>query len=212
MSSSDTADDGSHNESARSKRSQDKGWGPRHAAEASSGVDISIPYSNPPTDRLMAFYAECAERYDTDLIDTYSYMAPSDAVAGLMQLNLPQDAAILDAGHGTAQAGKPLAAAEYSCVNGADLPAEMHSVGARQNVYCDLFELDVTVPFGPQVAARNGGAHYNAVICFGVFGFGPPHVNDLPRIMDATRPGAPVLVNGKGWDLRGHAAQHNMVG
>ncbi|HCA13980.1 MAG TPA: hypothetical protein DEO58_04185, partial [Alphaproteobacteria bacterium] len=90
------------------------------------------------------------------------------------------------AGHGTAQAGKPLSAADYSCVNGADLPAEKPSVGPRQNVYCDLFELDMTVPFGPQVAARNGGAHYNAVICFGVFGFGPPHLNDLPRIMDAT--------------------------
>ena len=153
MSSTDPADDGSRNESARAKRSQDQGWRPTHAAEASSGVDISIPYSNPPTDRLMAFYAQWAERYDADLIDTYGYMAPSDAVAGLMQLNLPRDASILDAGHGTAQAGKPLAAAEYSCVNGADLPAEMHSVGARQNVYCDLFELDVTVPFGPQVAA-----------------------------------------------------------
>ena len=103
MSSSDTADDGSHNESARSNRSQDKGWGPRHAAEASSGVDILIRYSNAPTDRLMAFYAECAERYDTALIDTYSYMAPSDAVAGLVQLNLPRDAAILDAGHVTAR-------------------------------------------------------------------------------------------------------------
>lgn len=186
MSNSDKADYGFHNESARSKRSQDKGWGPRQAAEASSGVDISIPYSNPPTDRLMAFYAEFAERYDTDLIDTFSYMAPSDAVAGLMQLKLPRDAAILVAGHGTAQAGKPLSAADYSCVNGADLPAEKPSVGPRQNVYCDLFELDMTVPFGPQVAARNGGAHYNAVICFGVFGFGPPHLNDLPRIMDAT--------------------------
>ena len=111
------------------------------------------PLFQPADQPAEAFYADCAERYDTDLIDTYSYMGPSDAVAGLMQLNLPRDASILDAGHGTAQAGKPLAAAEYSCVNGADLPAEMHSVGARQNVYCDLFELDVTVPFGPQVAA-----------------------------------------------------------
>ena len=37
-------------------------------------VDISIPYSNPPTAKLMAFYAAWAENYDTDLIDTYGYM------------------------------------------------------------------------------------------------------------------------------------------
>ena len=34
-----------------------------------------------------------------------------------------------------------------------------------------------------------------------MFGYGPPHIDDLPRIMDAARPGAPVLVtvNGMGW-------------
>lgn len=205
MGGTDPPDDGSRNESARARRFQDKGWRPTHAAQASSDVDISIPYSNPPTDRLMAFYAEWAERYDADLIDTYGYMAPSDAVAGLMQLDLPQDAAILDAGCGTGQAGTLLAAAGYSCVDGADLSAEMRAVAARHDVYRDLFEMDMTAPCGPQLAARNGGARYDAVICVGVFGFGPPHVEDLPRIMDAARPGAPVLatVNGKGWDLRG---------
>ena len=33
-------------------------------------VDISIPYSNPPTDKLMELYAAWAENYDTDLIDS----------------------------------------------------------------------------------------------------------------------------------------------
>ena len=39
------------------------------------------------------------------------------------------------------------------------------------------------------------------MICVGVFGYGPPHVADLPRIMDAAAAGAPVLVtvNGMGW-------------
>ena len=72
-------------------------------------VDISIPYSDPPTDKLMEFYAAWAENYDTDLIDAYGYMAPTDAVAGLMTLGLPADARILDAGCGTGQAGALMA-------------------------------------------------------------------------------------------------------
>ena len=77
-------------------------------------VDISIPYSDPPTDKLMEFYAAWAENYDTDLIDAYGYMAPTDAVAGLMTLGLPADARILDAGCGTGQAGALMAAAGFT--------------------------------------------------------------------------------------------------
>ena len=178
-------------------------------------VDISIPYSDPPTDKLMEFYAAWAENYDTDLIDAYGYMAPSDAVAGLMTLGLPADARILDAGCGTGQAGALMAAAGFNNLVGADLSPEMREVAARLGVYQSLYHLDMTADYAPQIAeyARpDDGPHdapydapYDAVICVGVFGYGPPHVGDLPRIMDAARPGAPVLVtvNGKGWKKMG---------
>ena len=166
-------------------------------------VDISIPYSNPPTDKLMEFYAAWAEHYDTDLIDTYGYMAPTDAVAGLLTQGLPADARILDAGCGTGQAGALLAAAGFTHVDGADLSPKMREVATRLGVYKTLYHLDMTVEYAPQIAEY--GARYDAVICVGVFGYGPPHVGDLPRIMDAARPGAPVLVtvNGQGWEKMG---------
>ena len=166
-------------------------------------VDISIPYSDPPTDKLMEFYAAWAENYDTDLIDAYGYMAPSDAVAGLMTLGLPADARILDAGCGTGQAGALMAAAGFNNLVGADLSPEMRAVAARLGVYKSLYHLDMTADYAPQIADYD--APYDAVICVGVFGYGPPHVGDLPRIMDAARPGAPVLVtvNGKGWERMG---------
>ena len=178
-------------------------------------VDIAIPYSNPPTDRLMEFYASWAEHYDADLIDAYGYMAPTDAVAGLMTLGLPSDARILDAGCGTGQAGALLAAAGFTNIDGADLSPEMRDVAARLGVYQRLCHLDMTADYTPQLAdcaqpedASHHAPHdalYDAVICVGVFGYGPPHVGDLPRIMDAARPGAPVLVtvNGKGWEKMG---------
>ena len=163
-------------------------------------LDISIPYSNPATDQLMDFYASWAENYDTDLIDAYGYMAPTDAVASIVTLDLPSDARLLDAGCGTGQAGALLAASGFTHVDGADLSPEMRAVAARLGVYQRLYHLDMTLDYAPQLVDFGGG--YDAVICVGVFGYGPPHVEDLPRIMDAARPGAPVLVtvNGKGWE------------
>ena len=182
-------------------------------------VDISIAYSNPPTDRLMALYADWAEHYDADLMDAYGYMAPADAVAAMAEMAdqgmIARDARILDAGCGTGQAGALLAAAGFTHVDGADLSAEMRDVAARLGVYRQLFELDMTAPyeldFGPDSGREDqaGGAYdagtYDAVICVGVFGYGPPHVDHLPLIMDAARPGAPVLVtvNGLGWQKMG---------
>ena len=182
-------------------------------------VDISIAYSNPPTDRLMALYADWAEHYDADLMDAYGYMAPADAVAAMAAMAdqgiIARDARILDAGCGTGQAGALLAAAGFTHVDGADLSAEMRDVAARLGVYRQLFELDMTAPYeldsgpdsgrGDMVCGAPDTAAYDAVICVGVFGYGPPHVDHLPLIMDAARPGAPVLVtvNGLGWQKMG---------
>ncbi|MGB1871641.1 MAG: class I SAM-dependent DNA methyltransferase [Candidatus Puniceispirillaceae bacterium] len=199
---------------------------------ATGEIDISVAYANPPTDELMALYAAWADSYDTDLTDVYGYRAPADAVAALIALDVPRHARILDAGCGTGQAGALLAAAGYTHVDGADLSPEMRAVAARLGVYRHLFDLDMTADYAPQLAAANEAAGakisddgaadgrpdvphdarptriYDAVICVGVFGYGPPHINDLPRIMDAAGPGAPVLVtvNGMGWVKMGWEA------
>jgi len=186
-----------------------------HTPRATCDIDISVAYANPPTDELMALYAAWADSYDSDLIDAYGYMAPADAVAALIAPDLSggalaKGARILDAGCGTGQAGALLAAAGYTHVDGADLSPEMRAVAARRGVYQALYELDMTADYAPQLAAALGtdiapvpvpATPYDAVICVGVFGYGPPHIGDLPRIMDAAAPGAPVLVtvNGMGW-------------
>ena len=185
------------------------GW-TEHTPNATGEIDISVAYSNPPTDELMALYAAWADSYDADLIDAYGYMAPADAVAALTMLDLPMDARVLDLGCGTGQAGALLAAAGFTHIDGADLSPEMRAVAARLGVYKALYQLDMTADYAPQMpqkmpqkmaTATDEGAPYDAVICVGVFGYGPPHIGDLPRLMDAAAPGAPVLVtvNGMGW-------------
>ena len=193
-----------------------------HTPNATGEIDISVAYSNPPTDELMALYAAWADSYDADLIDAYGYMAPADAVAALTMLDLSIDARVLDLGCGTGQAGALLAAAGFTHIDGADLSPEMRAVAARLGVYRTLYQLDMTADYAPQMppqiaaqmsqkmpkkmpqrmaGATDEGAPYDAVICVGVFGYGPPHIGDLPRLMDAAAPGAPVLVtvNGMGW-------------
>lgn len=175
---------------------------------------IKRTYEDPPTAELMDVYAAWATAYDSDLVDGHGYKAPEDAVAGFLALGIPKDARILDAGCGTGMVGLLLHAAGYHHIDGADLSAEMRAIAADHNVYNRLFELDMTADYG--IAPAHA---YDAVICVGVFGFGPPHVPHLHHIMDAAKPGAPVLVtvNGSGWAVRGwddsfapHLAAHGI--
>jgi len=175
---------------------------------------IKRSYEDPPTPELMQLYAEWAESYDSDLLDGHGYRAPHDAVAGFLQLGLAADTRILDCGCGTGLVGQLLHDAGFIDIDGADLSAEMRAHAADLGIYQRLFEIDMTGDYGIALADA-----YDAVICVGVFGFGPPHVPHLHHIMGAAKPGAPVLitVNGAGWKVRGwdqsfapHLADHGI--
>ena len=182
------------------------------ASAMTKNAMIKKTYEDPPTDELMQIYAAWATEYDSDLIDGHGYRAPHDAVAGFLALNLDKDARILDVGCGTGMVGLLLRDAGFTTIDGADLSDEMRDIAASHGVYQNLFALDMTADY-------NIATPYDAVICVGVFGFGPPHVPHLHLIMDAAKPNAPVMVtvNGSGWSVRGwdesfapHLAAHDI--
>ena len=188
----------------------------RQASKASQVVvdndHINIAYSNPSTNALMDMYAKWAKDYDKETVSGHGYAAPQDAVAGFAKIVTDTNAHILDIGCGTGLAGVLLAARGYSHIDGADLSDEMRAVAAEHGVYQKLFSLDMTDHYG--ISDR-----YDAAICVGVFGFGPPHIEHLHHIMGAVKPGAPVVltVNGAGWNIRGwddsfapHLAEHDI--
>lgn len=158
---------------------------------------INIAYSNPSTSALMDMYAAWAKNYDRETVSEHGYAAPQDAVTGFARIVPDMNARILDIGCGTGLAGVLLAARGYSHIDGADLSAEMRAVAAKHGVYHNLFTLDMTDDYGIDDP-------YDAAICVGVFGFGPPHVEHLHHIMGAVKPGAPVVltVNSAGWKAR----------
>ena len=158
---------------------------------------INIAYSNPSTSALMDMYAAWARDYDRETVSGHGYAAPQDAVAGFADIVTDRKARILDIGCGTGLVGVLLAARGYSYIDGADLSEEMRAVAAEHGVYSDLFRLDMTDDY-------NISNRYDAAICVGVFGFGPPHIQHLHHIMGAVKPGAPVVltVNSAGWKAR----------
>jgi predicted TPR repeat methyltransferase len=176
---------------------------------------IRRTYENPPTDELMTVYSEWAKSYDSDLIEGHGYKAPEDAVAQFCNLDLAADARILDCGCGTGIVGELLNKAGFTNIDGADLSDDMREIAAGLGVYKRLFGLDMTADYN--IAAKDA---YDAVICVGVFGFGPPHVEHIHHIMGAAKPGAPILmtVNASGWLVRGwdqtfapHLAEHGIT-
>lgn len=158
---------------------------------------INIAYSNPSTSALMDMYAAWARDYDRETVSGHGYAAPQDAVTGFADIVADKKARILDIGCGTGLVGVLLAARGYSHIDGADLSEEMRAVAAEHGVYRDLFRLDMTDDY-------NISNRYDAAICVGVFGFGPPHIEHLHHIMGAVKTGAPVVltVNSAGWKAR----------
>lgn len=185
------------------------------ASAMTRNLMIKQTYNDPPTDELMGVYAAWANEYDNDLINGHGYKAPEDAVAEFATLGLAKNARVLDAGCGTGIVGLLLRNAGFTHIDGADLSAEMLAIAKKRDVYNSLFKLDMTADYNIAEADT-----YEAVICVGVFGFGPPHVPHLHYIMGAAKPGAPVLitVNGAGWKVRGwdesfalHLTEHRIT-
>ena len=120
-------------------------------------IDISILYSNPPTDQPMHFMpAGRALRYRPDrrlwLYGAHRRGSRDDA------LGLPSDAHILmPLRH--SQAGALLAAAGFTHIDGADLSPEMRDVAARLGVYKNLYHLDMTADYALQIADVENVAH-----------------------------------------------------
>ena len=139
-------------------------------------------------------YKHWAETYDAQTTQEFGWMGFRSAAEAFAQRVPDKLARILDAGCGTGLAGKALAQLGYANLHGRDLSPEMLAKAADLQVYQSLGECDMTQPLEEEP--------FDAVLCAGVFGFGPPFPEDIRHLIAITQPGGivAVTVNGKGWE------------
>ena len=83
----------------------------------------------------------------------------------------------------------------FTNIHGRDLSPEMLRIANKRGVYRSLGVVDLTQPI-------SSDEPFDAVIAFRCVWFGPPHVEHIPHLINAAKPGGIVIlkVNGKGWD------------
>ena len=142
-------------------------------------------------------YKHWAETYDAQTTQEFGWMGFRSAAEAFAQRVPYKLARILDAGCGTGLAGKALAQLGYANLHGRDLSPEMLAKAADLHVYQSLGECDLTNSLDEEP--------FDAILCAGVFGFGPPFPDDIRHLIAITQPGGlvAITVNGKGWADKG---------
>ncbi|MEM9331429.1 MAG: class I SAM-dependent methyltransferase [Pseudomonadota bacterium] len=149
---------------------------------------------NRSVDDQRKIYRDWAESYDEQTTKQFGWMGFKPAAQAFAARLKNKAARILDAGCGTGLSGVALAEQGFTNIHGRDLSPEMLKIAEKTGVYQSLAEVDLTQPITSEEP-------FDAVFSSGVFGFGPPHVEHLPLLIDVTKPGNLVVltVNGKGW-------------
>jgi predicted TPR repeat methyltransferase len=142
--------------------------------------------SRDPRD-VAAYYDAWAEGYDADL-DAWAYEAPV-RVAEYLRARVPADAAVLDAGCGTGLAGRALAAAGFTVVDGVDVSERSLAVARRTGAYRRLASADLQSPPLPLDADA-----YDGLACVGVMTYLPDSEATLAEFVRLVRPGGAVVL------------------
>ena len=154
----------------------------------------SVYGKNRSVDDQRRIYREWAETYDEQTTQEFGWMGFKPAAEAFAARVLDKSARILDAGCGTGLSGVALADQGFTNLHGMDLSPEMLAVAEKTGVYKTLCEVDLT-------RAIDIDEPFDAIIASGVFGYGPPHVEHLPHLLNVAKTGgiAMMTVNGNGW-------------
>ena len=139
-------------------------------------------------------YDDWAETYDGDVIDKFRYMAHVDAATIFHQLDIGDDARILDVGCGTGLAGKELQRLGYQHLDGTDFSEGMLAIAREQGIYERVFRHDFTQPLEET-------GRYDALFSVGLFSFQPPRMEHIHYAIAAVKSGGlcVITINGAAW-------------
>lgn len=153
----------------------------------------NIYSKNRTVDDQREIYRKWAEDYDRDTTGEFGWIGFKPAAQAFADWVKDRHCRILDAGCGTGLSGVALAKHGFLRIHGRDLSPEMLAVAEKTKAYTSLGEVDLTIPLMEEP--------YDAVFSCGVFGYGPPHAEHLPHLINATKSNGYVIltVNGNGW-------------
>ncbi len=139
-------------------------------------------------EQLMEAYHDWAANYDSDLVDTFGYVAHIGSAKALdSALGGNHEAAILDAGSGTGLVAEELAKLGYRHIDALDYSKDMLDQARAKNIYRSLYQADMTkrLPFDDD--------SYDAVVCTGTFTYGHVTGDAFSELIRITRPGGPIV-------------------
>jgi len=145
-------------------------------------------YNATDHEALMRAYRDWADRYDSDLLNRFGYVAHITTAKALHEaLQGSTKARVLDAGCGTGLVGEALTKLGYRQIDALDYSPDMLAQAERKKIYGALTQADMK-----QRLPTDDDA-YDAVVCTGTFTYG--HVtgdafNELVRI---TRSGGMIV-------------------
>ena len=133
-------------------------------------------------------YDSWAADYDSELLDTYGYVAPQIAAGAFVTVAPDRQASIIDLGCGTGLAGRELSTRGYSKIDGLDISPGMLAEARRLGIYRQLLQGDLT----KRTAIPD--ATYDALISVGAFGGGHVGPENLRELIRVVKPGAPMVI------------------
>ncbi|MBO6754772.1 MAG: class I SAM-dependent methyltransferase [Roseibium sp.] len=149
--------------------------------------------------RIQEFYNDWADRYDTDMLQTIGYVAPS-LTAEALAARVAPDAYVLDAGCGTGLVGLELSNRSKALrIDGLDLTMGMLEEARKTHIYNELVEGDLTavLPIPDNT--------YDGIVSAGVFTNGHVGPQGLDELVRIAKPKAPIVltVRDSAWEADG---------
>lgn len=139
-----------------------------------------------PVEETVQVYRDWAGTYDDDVVGR-GYETPR-RMAGLLARHLAPDAVVLDFGCGTGISGAALSAAGFATIDGTDITDAMVEQAHGKGIYRKLW---VGAPGA--IPAKPGT--YDAIVAAGVISLGAAPPETLGQLIDATSPGAFIVLS-----------------
>lgn len=141
-------------------------------------------YAVETNEEVEQLYREWADRYDSDTVGRFGYIAPKLAADAFTRHCGDRDRPVVDLGCGTGLSGEALAALGFATIDGVDLSRDMLDQAEAKRLYRRLIQADLSRRLPIDDAVYGGG------LSVGTFTHGHVGPDGLDEALRILKPGA----------------------